>query len=69
MPMPMNSSLKYIPSIFYKRQPLQFTYFVTSRCNSRCPFCLAAIAVAAGVLAAFRGRTGLNLDPTLTAEG
>ncbi|MHB8859791.1 MAG: radical SAM protein [Thermoleophilia bacterium] len=39
MPMPMNSSLKYIPSIFYKRQPLQFTYFVTSRCNSRCPFC------------------------------
>ncbi len=32
-------------------------------------FFLAAIAVAAGVLAAFRGRTGLNLDPTLTAEG
>jgi len=35
----MFSSLKYIPSIFYKRDPLQFTFFVTSRCNSRCPFC------------------------------
>ncbi len=35
----MNSALKYIPSIFYKRDPLQFTFFVTSRCNSRCPFC------------------------------
>lgn len=33
------SSLKYIPSIFYKRDLLQFTYFVTSRCNARCPFC------------------------------
>ncbi|MEK6537350.1 MAG: radical SAM protein [Actinomycetota bacterium] len=35
----MFSSLKYLPSIFYKRDPLQFTFFVTSRCNSRCPFC------------------------------
>lgn len=35
----MYSSLKYIPSIFIKRNPLQFTFFVTSRCNARCPFC------------------------------
>lgn len=35
----MYSSLKYIPSIFVKRDPLQFTFFVTSRCNARCPFC------------------------------
>lgn len=35
----MFSSLKYIPSILYKRDLLQFTYFVTSRCNARCPFC------------------------------
>lgn len=35
----MYSSLKYIPSIFYKREPLQFTFFVTARCNARCPFC------------------------------
>ncbi len=35
----MYSSLKYIPSIFVKQNPLQFTFFVTSRCNARCPFC------------------------------
>lgn len=35
----MYTALKYIPSIFYKRDPLQFTFFVTSRCNARCPFC------------------------------
>lgn len=35
----MYSSLKYIPSIFTKRDLLQFTFFVTSRCNARCPFC------------------------------
>lgn len=35
----MYSALRYIPSIFYKRDPLQFTFFVTSRCNARCPFC------------------------------
>lgn len=35
----MYTPLKYIPSIFVKRSPLQFTFFVTSRCNARCPFC------------------------------
>ena len=35
----MHSALKYIPSIFVKRDLLQFTFFVTSRCNARCPFC------------------------------
>ncbi|MHB9111234.1 MAG: radical SAM protein [Thermoleophilia bacterium] len=35
----MYTALRYIPSIFYKRDPLQFTFFVTSRCNARCPFC------------------------------
>ncbi len=35
----MYSPLKYIPSIFHKRDPLQFTLFVTARCNARCPFC------------------------------
>lgn len=35
----MYSPIKYIPSIFLKRKPLQFTFFVTSRCNARCPFC------------------------------
>lgn len=35
----MYSPLKHIPAIFVKRSPLQFTFFVTSRCNARCPFC------------------------------
>lgn len=35
----MYSPLKYIPAMFVKRSPLQFTFFVTSRCNARCPFC------------------------------
>lgn len=35
----MYSPLKYIPALFVKRSPLQFTFFVTSRCNARCPFC------------------------------
>lgn len=35
----MYSSLKYIPSILLKRDLIQFTFFVTSRCNARCPFC------------------------------
>jgi MFS family permease len=32
-------------------------------------FFLAAIAIVAAALARLRGHTGLNLDPTLTAEG
>ncbi len=35
----MYSPAKYIPSIFVKRDVLQFTFFLTSRCNARCPFC------------------------------
>ena len=35
----MFSSARYIPSIFVKRDALQFTFFLTSRCNARCPFC------------------------------
>lgn len=35
----MYSSLKFVPSMFVKRDVLQFTFFLTSRCNARCPFC------------------------------
>jgi radical SAM protein with 4Fe4S-binding SPASM domain len=35
----MHSTLRFIPSIFIKRRPLHFTFFVTRRCNARCPFC------------------------------
>ncbi len=35
----MHSPIKYIPQIFLKNRLVQFTFFVTSRCNARCPFC------------------------------
>ncbi|OGQ97565.1 MAG: radical SAM protein [Deltaproteobacteria bacterium RIFOXYD12_FULL_57_12] len=33
------SPLRHIAAVFCKRRPLQFTFFVTKRCNARCPFC------------------------------
>ena len=33
------SALRHIGSIVAKRRPIQFTFFVTRRCNARCPFC------------------------------
>lgn len=35
----MISPFTYCWSIFRKKRPLQLTFFVTRRCNSRCPFC------------------------------
>lgn len=35
----MYSPLKHLPSVFWKRKPLQLTLFLTRRCNSKCPFC------------------------------
>lgn len=35
----MYSMLRHIPSIVWKRRPIQLTYFVTRRCNARCPYC------------------------------
>ncbi len=33
------SPFRHISSIFWKKNPLQLTFFLTSRCNARCPFC------------------------------
>jgi len=33
------SFLRHIDSIFWKRQPIQLTFFLTRRCNANCPFC------------------------------
>jgi radical SAM protein with 4Fe4S-binding SPASM domain len=33
------SLLRHAGSVLWKRRPIQFTFFVTSRCNARCPFC------------------------------
>jgi MoaA/NifB/PqqE/SkfB family radical SAM enzyme len=35
----MYSALRHIPSIFRKRRPIQLTFFVTRKCNARCPWC------------------------------
>lgn len=33
------SPFRHIDSIFWKRNPIHLTLFLTRRCNSRCPFC------------------------------
>jgi MoaA/NifB/PqqE/SkfB family radical SAM enzyme len=33
------SPLRHLPSVIWKRRPIQLTFFVTRRCNARCPFC------------------------------
>lgn len=33
------SPLRHISSVFGKRSPIQFTFFLTRRCNQRCSFC------------------------------
>jgi len=35
----MYSPFRHAGSIFWKRRPIHLTFFLTRRCNSRCPFC------------------------------
>jgi MoaA/NifB/PqqE/SkfB family radical SAM enzyme len=35
----MYSPIRHIPSLFHKQRPIQLTFFVTSRCNAKCPYC------------------------------
>lgn len=35
----MYSPLRFLPSALSKKRPLHLTFFVTRRCNARCPFC------------------------------
>jgi MoaA/NifB/PqqE/SkfB family radical SAM enzyme len=35
----MYSPVRHAGSILWKRQPLQLTFFVTRKCNAKCPFC------------------------------
>ena len=35
----MLSLLRHAGSILWKRRPIQLTFFVTRKCNARCPFC------------------------------
>lgn len=31
--------LRHISSVFWKQDPIQLTFFLTRKCNARCPFC------------------------------
>jgi radical SAM protein with 4Fe4S-binding SPASM domain len=33
------SPFRHIGSVLWKRNPIQLTFFLTRRCNARCPFC------------------------------
>ncbi|WP_455216815.1 radical SAM protein [Kaarinaea lacus] len=35
----MYSPFRHIPALFWKNKPIQLTFFVTRRCNARCPYC------------------------------
>lgn len=35
----MFSPIRHSGSVLWKRRPIHLTFFVTRRCNSRCPFC------------------------------
>jgi MoaA/NifB/PqqE/SkfB family radical SAM enzyme len=35
----VHSPLRHVTSVVAKRRPIHLTYFVTGRCNARCPFC------------------------------
>ena len=35
----MHTPLRHARSLFSKRRPVHLTFFVTRRCNARCPFC------------------------------
>ncbi len=35
----MYSPLRFLPSVVAKRRPIHLTFFVTRRCNAKCPFC------------------------------
>ena len=35
----MHTPLGHARSLFWKRRPVHLTFFVTRRCNARCPFC------------------------------
>lgn len=44
----MHSPFRHIQDIFWKRRPIHLTFFVTRRCNSRCPFCFYLRSEAGG---------------------
>ena len=37
--MQMYSPFRHTPALFWKRKPIHLTFFLTRRCNARCPYC------------------------------
>ncbi|MBI5025863.1 MAG: radical SAM protein [Nitrospirae bacterium] len=54
----MYSPFRNIGSVFYKRRPIHLTFFVTRRCNLRCPFCFYLM----------QKEESVNNQPELTLE-
>jgi MoaA/NifB/PqqE/SkfB family radical SAM enzyme len=40
----MHGTLRHARSLFLKTRPIHLTFFVTARCNARCPFCFYEVA-------------------------
>jgi MoaA/NifB/PqqE/SkfB family radical SAM enzyme len=38
----MRAALRHVPALFLKTSPVHLTFFVTRRCNARCPLCFYA---------------------------
>ena len=54
-----------MPSVLWKRDPIQLTFFLTRRCNSKCPFCFYLKSPDAGV----GSREELSLDEIRKISG
>ncbi len=60
----MHSALRHARSVFLKTSPIHLTFFVTRRCNARCPFCFYA-----GPRDAQGGAPELDLDEIRRVAG
>lgn len=58
----MFSWLRHAGSILWKRQPIQLTFFVTRKCNARCPFCFYLQSAEASVAEAEANADELSLE-------
>lgn len=59
-----HSPLRHARSLFSKKRPIHLTFFVTRRCNARCPFCFYA-----GPRDAVGGAPELSLDEIRRVAG
>lgn len=58
----MYSLLRHADSILWKRRPIQLTFFVTRKCNARCPFCFYLQGAETSAAAAASDTDELSLE-------